>query len=182
MNNRTGWNYIVSLTGSLLTLALLMGQGCPGVTSPWDGWGMMWPYGPGYGMMGPYGMGYGMMWNTGGWDDAEGWGPGALVYQTFTDAPFSITFTVADTDRPIDIVVSGDNQASRLSITVIDPSDEIVAVVEDPSDNFSVAAFTPATAGAYVLNVLEIGEPADLYVARVMQPWHNCPWCPFNNN
>ncbi len=190
------WNtrrVLVGFGGSFLALGLLMGQGCPGpMMMPWVdsyGWNSQngsstsqpWDNVNGWGMMGGYGPGYDMMWNNGDWGNDQGWGPGGLLYQTFASSPITATFTSAQTNRAIDIVVSGNNSESRVTFTVTDSSGTTVATADSPTANVSTATFTPSAAGTFTLTATETGTAANAYVVRVMQPWHDCPWCPYNN-
>ena len=94
---------------------------------------------------------------------------GSLLYTTFAAAPVVLTFTATEATTPVEVLVAGNNTASRLSFTVEDSASTVVASVTTPSTNASSVRFAPAAAGMYTLTVTEGGTAATLYVASVVQ-------------
>ncbi len=108
-----------------------------------------------------------------GWGMMPGWWPGGtgsvLLAQTFTQTPFTATFTPTRANQSVSIWVAGDDSDSRPAFTVTDATGQVVAQVDSPSDNVSILTFTPADTGTFTLDVTETGTAAAEYGVRVTQ-------------
>ena len=92
---------------------------------------------------------------------------GLILDQTFTAAPITATFTPLETGQMLEILVAGNNTASRVTFVVTDPSAATVAQVTTPSTEISSATFTPTASGVYTLTATETGTAGTLYAVRV---------------
>jgi len=69
----------------------------------------------------------------------------------------------------LEVIVTGNDAASRLTFTVTDPSSATVAQVTTPSTQISSTVFTPTASGAYTVTATETGTAATLYAVRVLR-------------
>lgn len=191
MRSRRYLKSLLAVAASVLLTGMLMGQGCPqSVTITLDGSNLqnllssVTGQGDQSGLEGTFqgvsGMGQ-MQGGRGGWGGPHGggeWTGGlhgekdALLWQTYTTAPITATFTPTATGQIVEIAVAANDSASRVTLTVTDPSTAVVATSAAATSSVSKLSFTPETAGAYTLTVTETGTAATKYAVLVTQPLH----------
>jgi len=82
---------------------------------------------------------------------------------------YQLTFIPTEEGKTVNVRVSGDIDASRIRIQVIDPNGNVVVNVDNPTMNISAASFTTTTVGIHRMTVTETALTSSEYATRVDQ-------------
>jgi hypothetical protein len=92
-----------------------------------------------------------------------------LLTRSFNAAPILATFTATEANRLIEVIATGDNGGSRLSIQVLDSSGAVVASADNATTNVSRTTLSSGGTDPYTVTVTEKGVASSVYYVYVRE-------------